>query len=210
MVPSPGAQEKRDSLVHRQGQDLPTRQRQKPCGNHRGLVLLWKLTDYDTLLREWFDTLFNTEEIDDEIAPTGSVQQYIRENSLGRFTIEWTVADWALSTKSEIECAGSSQGKSENLVESFSPSLDALEALHNDPAEGFDWNDFDLDQDGYIDHMVVIFNGYDGENSNDDPSGTPASSRIFAHAHEAVEGSWVSPSTGIQPLSMRRYPAFEV
>ena len=158
--------------------------------------------------REWFDTLFNTEEIDDEIAPTGSVQQYIRENSLGRFTIEWTVADWALSTKSEIECAGSSQGKSENLVECFSPSLDALEAMHNDPAEGFDWNDFDLDQDGYIDHMVVIFNGYDGENSNDDPSGTPASSRIFAHAHEAVEGSWVSPSTGIQPLFYATVPGF--
>lgn len=175
--------------------------RVEPLGTQKGIVILLKLTDFETLPREQYDILFNSDTRDEELNPTGSVKEYLRENSNGKFNIDFFVLDWVQSPKSEAECAGPNQGVNDEFAECIVPAMELLETLHNDPNDSFDWYDYDLNEDSYIDNLLIVFNGYAAENGAADPAGTPPSNRIRSHSAAFDSPStYMSPSSGIRPF----------
>lgn len=134
---------------------------------------------------------------DTTITPTGSVKTYFDVNSYGKYEIEFFVHEWTWPGKSEAECAGNNQGVYPGYADCWVESLDALEAKHKDFGDPFEWWDYDLDGDAYIDNIVILHNGYNGEIGADDEDGTPASQRIRSYAGFSFDG-WKSPWSGIR------------
>ena len=151
-------------------------------GNQKVLVILLKTTSFRTPPRADFDQLFNDRGRDDEITPTGSVYEYFRLNSYGKFIIDAYVHDWTDSAMSEAACAGDNQGVWEGFIDCVAPALNALEQKHQDSSDPFNWFEYDLNIDGYIDNLIIIHNGYPAESGGADPAGTPNSQRIRSHA----------------------------
>lgn len=174
----------------RHARELQTRN--QAIGSQKAIVLLIKTTDYDTLPREDYDHLFNSDVIDEELNPTGSIRQYYLANSYGKFDVEFLVTDWVDSPLTEEECAGTTQGVGGRIDECYEPALQALDARHADPNDSFDWTDYDQNNDFYIDNLIIIHNGYAAEAGDVDSAGTPSSNRIRSYSSSAGEGSFRS------------------
>jgi M6 family metalloprotease-like protein len=86
--------------------------------------------------------------------------------------------------------------------------LEQQDNKHADTGDPFNWNDYDMNSDGYIDNLIVIYNGYDAGEGGLDPVGTPSESRIFAHAGFVNDRIWVSSFTGIAPGSYATASAY--
>ena len=94
------------------------------------------------------DVLMNNEEIDDILAPTGSLKMIYWENSYGQLTIESKVLDWIDVPETEAYYADGNSGV-DRFRRRFHVALkEALDKLEQD---GFNFRDFDADNDGHID-----------------------------------------------------------
>lgn len=164
-------------------------------GYIRILVLLIQFTDHAERIMppmEAYDDLINGQELSDVI-PTGSMSQFILDNSYGKLRVEAEVVNWTVTDNTETYYSFQRSGLTEDLRFAYYPALDKLEK------EGFDFSRFDQDGDGKIDTILMLHSGFAAEvGGTDCYTGVPYQARIWAHAMGGVTDNWVSPSTGIQ------------
>ena len=132
----------------------------KSIGTLKNLVILLQFQDHKNRYlpsREDINILMNSEEIDQQVAPTGSLKMLYRQNSYGLLTIESEVTDWILLDNTEAYYAKGQSGMVTMFHDALSFALDVLEA------KGFAFEDFDADGDNRIDSIVFLTSGYGAE-----------------------------------------------
>ena len=111
--------------------------------------------------REDYEMLFNGpadgQAADPDVIPTGSIKEYFETNSYNNFRPQFYVHDWVNPGFSESYCAGANQGLNSQFADCFFPALQELED------QSFSWFEYDQNGDGFIDHLLVLHNGYNGE-----------------------------------------------
>lgn len=109
--------------------------------------------------REDIDILINSEEADPVYAPTGSLKMVYWENSYGQLTIDSLVTDWILVSGTESYYAAGESGVGSTRI--FQEAL--VEALDQLERQGFDFLQFDQDNDSHIDSIAFLTSGYGAE-----------------------------------------------
>ena len=85
------------------------------------------------------------------------------EASYGELTIETTVAGWVQLPQTKSYYGANSNGFDQRPREMVRDAINALEA------QGFDFSQFDSDNDGWIDGISVIHQGIGEEEAPNDP-----------------------------------------
>ena len=76
------------------------------------------------------------------------IRHWFRVNSYGKYNVDPHVVEWFVTDDTEYNYADNKQGMYAGLQNAMWPKLDELDA---DP--GWDWSQFDLDQDGNLDSV---------------------------------------------------------
>ena len=129
-----------------------------------------------------------------------TMRNYFLENSEGKYDLSGTVVDWLMLPHSEAwygadSCAGraSMVGHPDNPIGVQQAVIDAVDAL-NAREPGFPWDEFDVDRDGVVDHMVINHAGV-GEEGGGGDQGTYA---IWSHSSDVMPeaGGYVACTAG--------------
>ena len=165
---------------------------------------------------EHYEQLLFTEEgitdrvRDDLIGPDGlpgidisgyTMRNYFLEQSEGVYDLSGAVVDWLALPHSQAwygadSCAGgraSMVGHPDNPIGVQQSVIDAVDVL-NAREPGFPWADFDTDDDGVVDHLVINHAG-SGEEGGGGPDGTYA---IWSHSSDVkpAEGGHLACTAG--------------
>lgn len=126
------------------------------------LVLPIKFADHrdrEVPTKEYLEEFFNGQG-SSEVNEVGSVRDWLRRNSNGKYVPHFDVRDWEVSTRTEKETAGGTSGHGQNLFPFFQFALDKIDA---DPDH--DWWSGYASSEGYLNHLVVLHSGYMAESS---------------------------------------------
>ena len=132
----------------------------KSIGTLKNLVILMQFEDHKNRIlpsKEDIMVLMNSDDVDEELAPTGSLKMLYRDQSYGKLTIESEVTDWILLNNTEKYYADGKTGFVETFHEALRYALDELEA------RGFAFGDFDADRDQNVDSIAFLHSGYGAE-----------------------------------------------
>jgi M6 family metalloprotease-like protein len=160
--------------------------------NFRVLVVLVRFSDHvaRTLpTREYIDELFNMDGTS-TINPIGSLKEYLRYASLGKYRVQFDVRDWHTAPNTEAFYSMGQYGLVGNvpIQQMFYSAMDAAQAA------GVDWLDGYINEWGLINHLVVIHSGYPAE---DGPlaclSNEPPQNRIWSQGTASSPEGWLSP-----------------
>ena len=167
-----------------------------PC-RLRGLVLLTRLGDHngrDLPSPEEIDILFNHNgPTADGTAPTGTVSDVFRANSYDSFVLESYVTQWIQVSRTEAQTVDGNNGL--NMPGTKATWKEAMEKLES---TGLDLRQFDQDNDGYFDCLVVMHSGAAAETGGIDCETNKGSKdRIWSHA---TADTWFTSTTGIRNL----------
>jgi M6 family metalloprotease-like protein len=166
-----------------------------PC-RRKALVVLIKFSDHGSRklsAAESIDIMFNRNgPTDDNTAPTGSVADVWRANSYDSFVIESHVTDWISVLRTEAQTVGGQNGL--NTDETKKTWRMAMEMVERN---GPDLSQFDEDNDGFFDCLVLLHSGAAAEAGGDDcESGNGWENRIWSHA--VLDAPWFQSTTGIR------------
>ncbi len=149
-------------------------------GDIKSLVILVSYIDLDFNLEDphgYFNGLLNTDGFN-EYGATGCVAEYFRFNSNGQFRPEFTVVGPVVLPQKRSYYGGNDSNGSDQSA--YKMVVHAVEQLD----ESVDFSEFDMDGDGVVDNIYLIYAG-EGE-----ASGGPASS-VWPHSwslqHAGVE-----------------------
>jgi M6 family metalloprotease-like protein len=182
ILPSPAirAQSAKVSGAGGSGSGASAPQAVGPSGTVKNLVVMIRFSDHvgRTLPSVAdMDILFNAVGGHATLAPTGSVRDVYFENSYGQMTLDSVVnpgiGDWITVSNTEAYYANGNSGDS-TLWQALREALDVLDAQ-------IDFQDYDTDNDGYIDSIAFIHSGYAAEWGGTDAYGTHYSNRIWSH-----------------------------
>lgn len=130
-----------------------------------------------------------------------TLRNYFIENSGGLYELSGEVVDWLTLPHSEAwygadSCVGgraSMVGHPDNPIGVQQSIVDAVDAL-NAREPDFDWDQFDTDDDGVVDHLVVVHSG-SGEEGGGGVQGTYA---IWSHSSDVLpaQGGHVACTAG--------------
>lgn len=130
-----------------------------------------------------------------------TMRNYFLENSSGMYDLSGTVVDWLTLPHSEAwygadSCAAgnaSMVGHPDNPIGVQQSVIDAVDVL-NAREPGFNWDEFDTDGDGVVDHMVIVHAGV-GEEGGGGDQGTYA---IWSHSSDVLPaaGGYVACTAG--------------
>lgn len=115
--------------------------------------------DREVPTMEYLEEFFNGEG-SSEVNEVGSVREWLRRNSNGKYSIQFVVRDWDVSTRTEKETAGGTSGLGQNFYPFFQFALDKVD---NDPEHDW-WSGF-VDPEGFLYHLIVLHSGYMAESS---------------------------------------------
>ena len=141
------------------------------------------------------DELWNSEGRSTTVAPSGSIGSYIRINSYDKFGIQADIAPWIMTDNTESYYAAGVSGipPITDIRPAFTPILNKLDEA------GLNWTDYDQDNNGVIDLLVVLHSGYGAEyGGNDCETGQPFSNRIWTSSVGPEPGGWRSSRENIQ------------
>jgi M6 family metalloprotease-like protein len=177
-----------------------------PFGNIKNLVVLIRFSDHAarSVPNETnVGKLMNSVNPDVTFAPTGSVRGLYLENSYGQMTLDSTIALWVTVPNTESYYANGNSGLSTFLHPALRNALDQVDAQ-----PGINFDDFDTDNDNYIDSITFLHSGYAAEFGGNDSDGTPYTSRIWSHRWSllASGSAWTS-STGVRVTDYHISPA---
>ena len=166
-----------------------------PC-RLRSLIVLVQFPDHkQRVLRspEEYDIVFNHNgPTADSLAPTGSVSDVFRANSYDSFVSESHVTQWIQVSRTEAQTVAGNYGL--NMPETKATWKEAMERLQG---TGLDFRQFDVDNDGYFDCLVILHSGVAAETGgNDCESGKGVEGRVWSHS--ALDASWFTSSSGIK------------
>lgn len=130
-----------------------------------------------------------------------TMRNYFLENSKGTYDLSGAVVDWLTLPHSEAwygadSCvAGNASmvGHPDNPIGVQQSVVDAVDVL-NAREPGFNWDEFDTDNDGVVDHLVIVHSG-SGEEGGGGPEGTYA---IWSHSSDVMPaaGGYVACTAG--------------
>lgn len=172
-----------------------------PLGTVKNLVVLIRFNNHQSRTLPSvadIDILFNSPGGDATLAPTGSIRDVYLENSYGQMTLNSDVSSWIDVSNSEQYYANGQSGDS-TLWEALREALDALDAT-------VDFNDYDTDNDGFIDAIAFIHSGYAAEWGGTDSDGTAYQNRIWSHRWAIQQPPWTS-NEGVQVFDYHISPA---
>jgi M6 family metalloprotease-like protein len=178
-----------------------TRSIVQSVGRLRTLVVLVQWQDHvnrTLITRENLDILWNGFGTEENIFPSGSIRRYIDINSYGKLEIQADVLDWIMTDGTESFYGDGRSGlprpqsDEPQLRRAFSFVLEQLDD------QGFDFTQYDQDNDGILDSVVFLHSGYSAERGGGDcETGTMFENRIWSHVIGRMRDNWIS-STGIQ------------
>jgi immune inhibitor A len=121
-----------------------------------------------------------------------TMRNYFLENSSGMYDLSGTVVDWLTLPHSQAwygadNCTGgraSMVGHPDNPIGVQQSVVDAVDAL-NAREPDFNWDQFDTDDDGVVDHLVIVHAG-SGEEGGGGADGTYA---IWSHSSDVMPAS---------------------
>jgi len=130
-----------------------------------------------------------------------TMRNYYLENSGGKYDLSGTVVDWLTLPHSEAwygadSCAGgraSMVGHPDNPIGVQQSVVDAVDVL-NASQPDFNWDEFDTDDDGVVDHLVLVHAG-SGEEGGGGEQGTYS---IWSHSSDVLPaaGGYVACTAG--------------
>ncbi|GAX27244.1 hypothetical protein FisN_13Lh199 [Fistulifera solaris] len=145
------------NLVDSLGRQLAERRLNPSIGdNIRVIVLLIKFSDHTTRdlpSREYFEEFFNGEG-----SELGSVKEWMRFNSVGRYRVHFTVREWATLPNTEKFYAAGNSAWNTDFNPVVAPLLDEID---NDP--NHKWSPDYIDEFGKLNHLIVVHSGYMAE-----------------------------------------------
>lgn len=148
------------------------------AGPFHNLVLLLRFSDHATRPlppRDHYDLLYNSPSTEDIVVPTGSVRTYFRTNSYGAFDVKSTVVGWITLSKPEGYYANGDYG----FVRIREAIEEGLDHVQNDL--GYDFNEFDANDDGVVDGFGILVSGYGAEFAGADCEGADNVNRVWSH-----------------------------
>lgn len=160
----------------------------------RILVVLLRFKDHvDRVLppREYFEEMFNgnTGNTLSNVNPVGSVKEYFRYSSLGKYRVQFDVRDWHTAPNTEAFYAQGVSGLvgQVKLQEMFYTAMDEIEA------SGIDWFDGYINAWGLLNHVVVIHSGYAAEHGpRPCLQSEPPQNRIWSQGSASSQTGWLS------------------
>jgi M6 family metalloprotease-like protein len=171
-----------------------------PLGTVKNLVVLVRFSNHTGRTQPSeadIDILMNAPGGDPSLAPTGSVRDVYLENSYGQMTLDSTVANWTTVSNTEQYYANGNSGDS-TLWQALREALDDVDTYIN-------FNDYDTDNDGYIDSITFLHSGYGAEWGGNDAYGTNYVDRIWSHRW-VISPSWQS-NEGVRVYNYHISPA---
>ncbi|KAL7426951.1 hypothetical protein ACHAXH_001136 [Discostella pseudostelligera] len=123
------------------------------------------------------------------LCPTGSVRDVFRVSSYNQLDLVTTVAPWVTLSETEAYYANGDRGLTAKTHEMIKEALDALQAT------GFNFDEFDSDNDGFIDAIGFFHSGYGAEWGGTSADGANFKDRMFSHAWTLFSlpgGKWTS------------------
>jgi len=182
-----------------------------PDKTYHILVVLMRFADHTDRVvptREQIEQLWNADDIDSTLYPTGSIKRYFQENSYGKFNLQATVVDWETTAETEAYYADGNSAKPQNgnpskITEALVSILNKLEG------QGLDFTLFDNDGNANMDTTVIMHTGYAAERGvKPGCNEVPVEDRIQSFAQGYTPNFWSSPSTGVQLGSYTTSAAF--
>ena len=138
--------------------------------------------------REYIDELLNGNGTSD-INPIGSLKEYFRYASLGKYRAQFDVRDWHTAPNTEEFYSQGQSGLIGNvkIQQMFYAALDAAQSA------GIDWFSGYINDWGLLNHLVVIHSGYPAE---DGPltclPSEPPQNRIWSQGTASSPEGWMS------------------
>ncbi|KAL3941024.1 MAG: hypothetical protein SGARI_000744, partial [Bacillariaceae sp.] len=139
--------------------------------------------------------LWNGNGVDPTIIPTGSIANYTKSQSHGKVTLKADIVDYQVTDKPEEYYAAGRSGlpkrsaKGAHLVDAYSFILNKMDA------NGFNFNKYDSDGDGIIDHVQFLHTGYAAEMGGVDCyTKAKQTDRIWSHMLPFGHSDWESKS----------------
>ena len=153
----------------------------------RTLVILVLWADHTNrktwITKDDINTLWNGIGTDESIIPTGSIGNYTKQQAYNTIDFVADIIDWQITDNTESYYADGRSGMPKNG--DSEPNLKSAYhyILNQMDMEGFDWNIYDSDNDGYIDSIQFLHSGYGAEIGGIDCyTGSSMENRIWAHA----------------------------
>ncbi|KAL7426791.1 hypothetical protein ACHAXH_000458, partial [Discostella pseudostelligera] len=125
------------------------------------------------------------------LCPTGSVRDVFLASSYNQLDLITTVSPWVMLPNTESYYANGNYGITPRSHEMLKDALDALQAT------GFDFNEFDTDNDGFIDAIGFLHSGYGAEWGGTAADGAYYTNRMWSHKwalNSLLGGKWTSTS----------------
>jgi len=155
------------------------------AGAFHNLVLLLKFSDHKRRQlppRAHYDLLYNSPATEPHIVPTGSVKNYFHTNSYGAFNVQSTVVGWIELSKPEGYYANGDYGFV-RIQEAIKEGLESMQSA------GYDFKDYDANDDGVVDGFGLLISGYGAEFAGADCEGAENVNRVWSHKGSV---NWVS------------------
>ena len=109
---------------------------------------------------------------------TGSVADVFMANSYDSFVLDTTIVPWALISRTENQTADGVMG-----MNGWGSLVSWWEVMNEAKKNGFPYHEYDEDNDGKFDCIVIMHSGAAAENGgNDCETGVPYTERIWSHA----------------------------
>ena len=127
--------------------------------------------------------LFNESGKFPDIAPNGTIKDYINEVSYGRLKIPTTISAWIDLPETEAYYAAGVSGRpgESPLQEGLRNALDTIDQGIQSGKIPVKWSQFDTNKDGYVDAISFIHSGYDGRYRTKTEDGAQSQQRIRSH-----------------------------
>jgi M6 family metalloprotease-like protein len=178
-----------------QGSHVVRRRMAAVVGKKKNLMIPFRFSDHSSRIvptAEDLSVLMNNQGPHSTLCPTGSVRDVFLASSYNQLDLNTTVSPWVTLPNTEAYYADGGSGKKSTLAHVM--IRDALDALQ---ATGFNFSEFDTDNNGYIDAIGFFHSGYAAEWGGTDSYGAYLIDRIWSHKwalYSLPDGKWTSTS----------------
>lgn len=171
----------------------------RTIGTTRAIVVLVRFSDHvdrEMPSRQDLDYFFNGHGTHEELAPTGTLQEFFKLQSYGQYTVVGDLQDWIVAPYTEDYYSYGKFGMTSYFAKCAYGALDKMDA------KGVDWSQYDQDRDGVLDSVVIFHSGYVAEGGGTDciNGKTHGDHRIWSHATSVVDNrdAWYSSDRSVR------------
>ena len=156
-------------------------------GEKRGLILLVSFSNQSFMEEDdltLYQNIANTPGFTNDMGFEGSVSDYFKAQSLGRFELTFDVVGPLMVSKTS-----SDYGKNDSWGYDKYPATMVIEAVNLAKQQIDDWSKYDWDNDGQVDQVMVIYAGYGAASGGD-------ASTIWPHESELSDAARYGDGSG--------------